>query len=65
MIMDDKEIPFKYDRKKLFLQTEKPTQEDLDTLQSFELTAPYETKNRQKKQVVRSTDIPISEWGKQ
>ena len=46
MIVDDEEIPFKYDTEKLFLRTRKPTQEDLDTLQSFELTVPYETKTR-------------------
>ena len=65
MIMDDEEIPFEYDTEKLFLQTRKPTEEDLDTLQSFELTAPHETKTRQKKQVTRPMDIPISEWRKQ
>ena len=64
MIMDDEEIPFEYDTEKLFLQTRKPTQEDLDTLQSFELTVTYKTKPRQKIQVTRPTDIPISEWRK-
>ena len=61
----DEEIPFEYDTEKLLLQMRKPTQEDLDTLQSFELTAPYETKPRQKIQVTSTTDIPISKWRKQ
>ena len=41
MTVNDEEIPFKYDHEKLFLQMRKPTKQDIDTLKSFELTAPY------------------------
>ena len=45
MLIDDEEIPFDYNHEKLFLQMQKSTEQDIATLQSFELTAPYEKKD--------------------
>jgi hypothetical protein len=43
MKVDDKFIPFKYDNEKLYLNISKPTSEDLDILEWFELSSPYPT----------------------
>ena len=66
MTVDDEEIPFEYDHEKLFLQMRKPTKQDIDTLESFELTAPYSEGlfPRRRKQKLRPEDIPIEEWRK-
>ena len=44
----------------------KPTKQDIDTLESFELTAPYleGLSPRWRKQKLRPEDIPIKEWRK-
>ena len=67
MTIDDEEIPFDYDHEKLFLQTWKPPEQDIATLQSFELTAPYMEglSPRRRKQKLKPEDIPIKEWRKQ
>ena len=44
----------------------KPTKQDINTLKSFELTAPYSEGlfPRWRKQKLRPKDIPIEEWRK-
>ena len=40
MIVDEKEISLKFDGRKMYLNIRKPTQEEIDTLEIFEITSP-------------------------
>jgi hypothetical protein len=67
MKVDNEFIPFKYDNEKLYLNISKPTSEDLDMLEWFELSSPYPTMvdNIQRtKKITSNEDIPLIEWKK-
>ena len=40
MIVEEREIPLSYDRRKMFLKIIKPLQEEIDTLEILEITSP-------------------------
>ena len=40
MIVDGKEVPFKFDGRKMYLKIRKPSQEEIDTLEILEITSP-------------------------
>ena len=65
--IEDQFLPFEFDQEKLFFKISKPTQDDLDSLEWFELTSPYpilnETSRRNKKKILPE-NIPIDEWRK-
>ena len=63
--IEDQFLPFEFDNEKLFYNISKPTQDDLDTLEWFELTSPCPiTTSRRNKKKILPEDIPIGEWRK-
>ena len=42
MIISDREIPLQYDGRKMFVNIRRPSEEELDLLESYELTSPNE-----------------------
>jgi hypothetical protein len=61
-------FPFEYDDEKLYFKIEKPTIEDLDYYDCFELTSPLDDTlldnvcSRRNKKKLTHQDIPIVEW---
>ncbi len=76
MIIADREIPSKFDGQKMFLDIRRPSEEELHTLESYELTSPCkfnpekEDKLLQRRSINRKVskptpgDISIDEWRK-
>jgi hypothetical protein len=66
MRVEEEFFPFNFDDEKLFFEIERPTPEDMETYDWYELTSPYPFLNevRRNKKEVLETDIPISEWRK-
>ena len=65
--IEDQKFPFEFDGEKLFYRISKPTQDDLDTLEWFELTSPLpdlEYKSRRNKKKILPENISIEEWRK-
>jgi hypothetical protein len=68
MQIEGQHFPFEYDEEKLFLQIQKPTWEDLDYYDCFEITSPYNdtllntVNSRRAKRKLTCNDIPIVEW---
>jgi hypothetical protein len=60
---EDEFFPFNFDDEKLFFEIERPTPEDMETYNWYELTSPYPFLNevRRNKKNVLETAIPISE----
>ena len=67
MTVEETFLPFEYDNEKLFLRIEKPSRQDFDHFEIFELTSPYpELRNEVRRSRKRHLpeDIPMSEWRK-
>ena len=67
MIVDETFLPFEYDDEKLFIKIEKPSKQDFDHYEMFELTSPYpEIRNEVRRSRKRKLpeDIPMHEWRK-
>ena len=67
-LVDEKLIRMEFDDESMFLQIEKPTQRELDSLDFFELTSPYPEQRNQVHQINKKNlpeDIPIIEWRRQ
>lgn len=67
MSIHDVDFPFQFDGEKAFYNISKPTQDDVDTLDCFELTSiipPTINHIRRKHKQTTPTDIPIDEWRK-
>ena len=64
--IQDQFLPFEFDQEKLFYKIMKPSQDDLDSLEWFELTSPYPILNepRRNKKKLLPENIPIQEWRK-
>eukprot|EP00957_Ditylum_brightwellii_P063868 4846203-Ditylum_brightwellii.AAC.1 len=68
--IDEEHIPFEWDDEKFFWKTSKPNEEDLESLETFELNLPIhdmalETGTCHRKRKWRSmTNIPMWEWRK-
>ena len=61
MLYDEDFLPFQYDEEKLYVNITKPTDDDLDQLEWFELNNPYPFLNktvRRRKKKVLPGDIP-------
>ena len=56
-------IPFDFDYEKLFIKIQKPTQEELDIYEWYELTSPV-SHIRRKHDKLMASNIPIEEWKK-
>jgi len=71
MDVDNEELPFHYDGEKLYYSISKPTQEDLDTYDCYELTSALETdfinhiKPKRGKKATMHEGIPMEEWRRQ
>ena len=63
MTVDGDFIPFDFDNEKLFIKIQKPTQEEMDVYDWYELTSPVVHPRRKHDKLVAS-DIPIQEWRK-
>eukprot|EP00957_Ditylum_brightwellii_P131500 10029947-Ditylum_brightwellii.AAC.1 len=69
--IDKENIQFEWDEDKFFLHIENPNEEDMESLEIFELNSPvpdkaFETSQSQQQRKVKSpSGIPISEWRKQ
>jgi len=69
--VDNQFLKCRYDQEKCFYFIKKPTQEDLDTLEAYEITSPVvydinnqvETVRRKRKEIIFS-GIPMEEWRK-
>eukprot|EP00957_Ditylum_brightwellii_P021484 1620573-Ditylum_brightwellii.AAC.1 len=63
-------MPFQWDDKKLFWKISKPNEEDLESLETFELNSPIHDMAmktgtfRRKKKWNSNKDIPMQEWRK-
>ena len=74
MKIEDKNIPLEFDGRKMFIQIHRPTEEELETLNHYELTSPdyfdpmEEKSIRRKSQQKITHDIPgnlsIDRWQK-
>ena len=63
--ISDQFFPFNFDGEKLYFHISKPTDEDLLTLEAFELTSPLPTSHiRHMTKRSIPGDIPLSEWKK-
>ena len=63
--ISDQFFPFNFDGEKLYFHISKPTDEDLLTLETFELTSPLPTSHiRHMTKRSIPGDIPLSEWKK-
>jgi len=68
MDVDNEELPFHYDGEKLYYSISKPTQEDLDAYDCYELTSALETdfinhiKPKRGKKATMHEGIPMEEW---
>ncbi len=68
MQVDGQFIPFEFDGEKLFLNIERPTWEDMEYFDIFELTSPFDEGLLQKvvprrnKKKLTHEDIPLVEW---
>ena len=67
MMVEETFLPFQYDDEKLFIKIEKPSAQDFDHFETFELTSPYpdlcnEVQRSRKRHLPE--DIPMSEWRK-
>jgi hypothetical protein len=68
MRVDGQFIAFEFDKEKLFLSISKPTWEDMDYFDIYELTSPYDPEvlsivhPRRNKKRLTYEDIPIPEW---
>ena len=65
MTVEETFFPFEYDNEKLFIKIEKPTRQDFDHFETFELTSPYpkirnEVRQSRKRQLPE--DILMREW---
>ena len=57
--------PFSFDREKLYFNISKPTEEDLHTLEAFELTSPLPSAHvRRVSERTVPGNIPLLEWQK-
>ena len=54
-------IPFDFDNEKLFIKIQKPTQEEMDVYDWYELTSPVVHPKRKHDKLIAS-DIPVQEW---
>ena len=58
-------LPFEFDEEKLFYRIQKPTIDDLDTLEHFELTSLMSSSiTRRNRKKILPSDIPMIEWRK-
>lgn len=60
-------LPFQYDEEKLYFNISKPSKEDLEELECFELNSPYPsftTTTRRNKKKLLPEDVPMEEWRK-
>ena len=66
MYIEQEFFPFEFDDEKLFFNIQKPTKEDLDTYEWFELNSHIMESNnmRRKHEKLATEDIPIQEWRK-
>ena len=66
MYIEQEFFPFEFDDEKLFFNIQKPTKEDLDTYEWFELNSHIMESNnmRRKHEKLVTEDIPIQEWRK-
>eukprot|EP00957_Ditylum_brightwellii_P092245 7022595-Ditylum_brightwellii.AAC.1 len=70
MCVDEEHTLFEWDNKKSFLRTQKPNEEDMEKLETFELNSHVSDKAlelssmRRKKKVESPSDIPLCEWQK-
>eukprot|EP00980_Cylindrotheca_fusiformis_P010182 scaffold2267_cov92-Cylindrotheca_fusiformis.AAC.1 len=60
-------FPFQWDKEKVYFNVAKPTEDDLLSLEWFELTSPHPdlaNRVRRKRSTTSVSDIPIEEWRK-
>ena len=68
MNIDGQFLAFNFDEEKLFLRMDKPTWEDMDYLDIYEITSPHDAdllstiKSRRSKKKIIHEDVPLSEW---
>ena len=63
MTVDGDFIPFDFDDEKLFIKIQKPTQDEMDMYDWYELASPVPHVRRKHDKLVTS-HIPIKEWKK-
>jgi len=66
MLIDGESLKFEFDGEKLYWEISKLSEEDMESLEFFELNSPYSSyhNTRRSKKNMLPDDIPVHEWRK-